>query len=175
MNNHTLKSRIYRARHWLTPATNDEGRCRAGNAICSRRQAWLDQTPNWRFVPICRMSAVGLGCVKTCAREGGAELFSLLSFPNSNRQRFGFQIDEIETKFLHANSILEFSHSQRPISDMATSIDTVPGEPQCRTVGLPWIIVTEIADTLRRRYLYHAFLHGGSWAPVLSLAPFCGV
>jgi predicted PurR-regulated permease PerM len=53
---------------------------------------------------------------------------------------------------------------------MATSIDTVPGEPQCRAVGLPWIIVTEIADTLRRRYLYHAFLHGRSRAflnPVL--------
>jgi hypothetical protein len=26
----------------------------------------------------------------------------------------GFKIDEMETKFLHANSILEFSHSQDP-------------------------------------------------------------
>ena len=33
------------------------------------------------------MSAVGLGCVKTCAREERAELFSLSSTPDSGRQR----------------------------------------------------------------------------------------
>ena len=31
-----------------------------------------------------------LGCVKTCAREEGAELFSLLPSPDSDRQRFCF-------------------------------------------------------------------------------------
>jgi hypothetical protein len=60
------------------------------------------------------MSADGLGCVKTCARDEGAELFSLLSSPDSGRQRFVFQIDEVETKFLYANSISEFSHSLGP-------------------------------------------------------------
>jgi len=34
------------------------------------------------------MSGPGLGCVKTSAREEGAELFSLLSSPDSGRQRF---------------------------------------------------------------------------------------
>ncbi len=34
--------------------------------------------------------AKGRGCVKTCAREEGAELFSLLSSPDSGRQRFCF-------------------------------------------------------------------------------------
>jgi len=32
------------------------------------------------------MSPCDLGCVKTCARKEGAELYSLLSFPNSVRQ-----------------------------------------------------------------------------------------
>ena len=52
------------------------------------------------------MSLKDLGCVKTCAREEGAELFVASAV--------GFQIDEIEKKFLHANSILEFSDSQDP-------------------------------------------------------------
>jgi hypothetical protein len=34
--------------------------------------------------------AFGLGCVKTCAREKGAELFSLLSSLDSGGQRFCF-------------------------------------------------------------------------------------
>jgi hypothetical protein len=34
--------------------------------------------------------AKDLGCVKMPAREGGAELFSLLSSPDSGRQRFCF-------------------------------------------------------------------------------------
>jgi hypothetical protein len=58
--------------------------------------------------------AFDLGCVETCAREEGAELLSLLSSPNAVASAIGFQIDEIEMKFLHANSILEFSHSQDP-------------------------------------------------------------
>jgi hypothetical protein len=36
------------------------------------------------------MSPHDLGCVKTSAREEGAELFSLLSSPDSGRQRFRF-------------------------------------------------------------------------------------
>ena len=58
------------------------------------------------------MSLLGLGCVKTSVREERAELFSLLSSPDSGRHCFlVFQIDEVETKFLSANSISEFSHS----------------------------------------------------------------
>jgi len=57
------------------------------------------------------MSPTGLGCVKTSAREEGAELFSLLSSPDSVASVFVCQIDEVETKFLSANSISEFSHS----------------------------------------------------------------
>ena len=57
------------------------------------------------------MSVVGLGCVKTCAREEAAELFSLLSSPDGVHQRVYFSIDKIETNFLSANSISEFSHS----------------------------------------------------------------
>jgi len=37
-----------------------------------------------------RCDAMGLGCVKTPAREEGAELFSLLPSPDSGRQRFCF-------------------------------------------------------------------------------------
>ena len=48
---------------------------------------------------------------KTSAREEGAELFSLLSSPDSVASVFVCQIDEVETKFLSANSISEFSHS----------------------------------------------------------------
>ena len=33
---------------------------------------------------------MGLGCVKTSAREESAELFSLLSSPDSGHQRFCF-------------------------------------------------------------------------------------
>jgi hypothetical protein len=51
--------------------------------------------------------------VKTCVRYDRAELFSLLSslLPTAVASAVGLQTDEIETKFLHANSILEFSHS----------------------------------------------------------------
>jgi len=38
-------------------------------------------------------------------------LFSLLSSPDSVASVFVCQIDEVETKFLSANSISEFSHS----------------------------------------------------------------
>jgi hypothetical protein len=51
---------------------------------------------------------------KTSAREEGAELFSLLSSPDSVASVFVCQIDEVETKFLSANSISEFSHSLGP-------------------------------------------------------------
>jgi len=61
------------------------------------------------------MSLLGLGCVKTSAREEGAELFSLLSSPDSVASVFVCQIDEVETKFLSANSISEFSHSLGPL------------------------------------------------------------
>jgi len=59
-------------------------------------------------------SAHGLGCVKKCAREKDAELFSLLSSPDSVAGFFVCQIDEVETKFLSANSISEFSHGLGP-------------------------------------------------------------
>jgi hypothetical protein len=65
-----------------------------------------------------RMSPNDLGCVETCAREEGAELSS----PNAVASAVGFQIDEIEMKFLHANSILEFSHSQDPSRTLSSQI-----------------------------------------------------
>src|ERR1019366_5790501 len=36
------------------------------------------------------MSAMGLGCVKTCTGKECAELFSLLASPDSGRQRYWF-------------------------------------------------------------------------------------
>ena len=53
----------------------------------------------------------GPGCVKTCSREHRAELVSVLSPPDMAASGFVFQVDEVETKFLTANSISEFSHS----------------------------------------------------------------
>ena len=45
------------------------------------------------------------GCVKTCAHEKRAELFSLLSCPVNRRQRFCFKLIEVETKLLFVKSI----------------------------------------------------------------------
>jgi hypothetical protein len=60
-------------------------------------------------------SAFDLGCVKTCAHEKCAELFSLLSCPDNHHQRFCFfKMIEVKTKFPFANSISEFSRSQDP-------------------------------------------------------------
>jgi hypothetical protein len=56
-------------------------------------------------------SASGLGCVKTCAREEAAKLYSLLSSPDGVHQLIVFPIGKIETNFPSANSISEFSHS----------------------------------------------------------------
>jgi hypothetical protein len=57
------------------------------------------------------MSALGRGCVKTCAREEGAELFSLSLLPTVAHSVFVYQIDEVRTKVVSANSTSEFSHS----------------------------------------------------------------
>jgi hypothetical protein len=43
-----------------------------------------------RYFSAARNDAIGLGGVKTCVREKGAELFSLLSSPDCGRQRFCF-------------------------------------------------------------------------------------
>jgi hypothetical protein len=42
------------------------------------------------IVTVARMSAFGLGCVKTCAGEEDAELHSLLSSPDGVHQRCCF-------------------------------------------------------------------------------------
>jgi hypothetical protein len=56
-----------------------------------------------------------LRCVKTCAHEKCAELFSLLSRPDSRPPALlFFKMIEVETKFPFANSISEFSRSQDP-------------------------------------------------------------
>jgi hypothetical protein len=59
------------------------------------------------------MSPLGLGCVKTCAREEAAELFSSLASTDQTvfTSVFIFPREKIETNFLSANSISEFSHS----------------------------------------------------------------
>jgi hypothetical protein len=49
--------------------------------------------------------------VKTCTGKECAELLSLLASPDGGRQRYWFQIDEIEMEFLQENSAWEFSHS----------------------------------------------------------------
>jgi hypothetical protein len=59
--------------------------------------------------------AIDLRCVKTCAHEKCAELFSLLSRPDSRPPALlFFKMIEVETKFPFANSISEFSRSQDP-------------------------------------------------------------
>jgi hypothetical protein len=67
-----------------------------------RTSCWLD--------PV----AIDPGCVKTSPSRECAELFSLSSSPNSGRKHFGFQIDEIETEFPHADWTQEFSCNQDP-------------------------------------------------------------
>ncbi len=53
----------------------------------------------------------GLGCVKTCARERHRIVFSIVFSRLLSSAFFAFQIDDVEMKFLSANSISEFSHS----------------------------------------------------------------
>jgi hypothetical protein len=53
-------------------------------------------------------------------------IFSIVFFlPTAVASAVGLQIDEIETKFLHSNSILEFSHSQDPERTCAPGRDRV--------------------------------------------------
>jgi hypothetical protein len=60
--------------------------------------------------------AIDPGCVKTSANEKFAEFFSLLSCPGQpSTVLLFFKLIEVETKFLFANSISEFSRNQDPL------------------------------------------------------------
>ena len=74
------------------------------------------------------------GCVKTCAHEERAELFSLLSCPRQlSPALLFFKLIEVETKFPFANSISAFSRSRDP-----TATSAAPLRPSSRTGLSPY-------------------------------------
>src|SRR6266446_7823101 len=67
-------------------------------------------------------AAFDLGCVKTCAHEKCAELFSLLSCPDNRRQRFWYNVATTCHVLQHAKSPLRVALAvgQREHRELAT-------------------------------------------------------
>src|SRR5258708_16716067 len=68
-------------------------------------------------------SGFDLGCVKTCAHETCAELFSLVLSRQPSPAPLFFKMIEVKTKFPFANSISEFSRNQDPLQKSAIRLE----------------------------------------------------
>jgi hypothetical protein len=84
--------RIRKVRNALPSNTRGGSRMRESRTYGSVRGALSNERP-YRvrsIIAAVHESQSGLGCVKTCAREKDAEVFSLSSSPDCGRQRFCF-------------------------------------------------------------------------------------